>query len=390
MRVALVHSSFAVRGGAERYLRDLARELTRRGHTVAVFARASAHAEPADHPAGSRISARIPLLRKAFTHLGDLFDPTGLRVREVAGFRPDVVHVHNWQGVGILPVARLARAYPTCHTLHDYALGDPNCTLANRGRGRLPDLLLRLRSAWLLRRLRRVTLLWPAGRTREVLRSHVPGVPDGQVVPLAVDLGPQPEWPAGRRDTFLFLGALTQHKGIDVLLDAWGSGATAGELLVAGDGPLRPLVEEAARRYPTVAYLGHVDQAGKVAALGRAGWLVFPSRRPESFGLSCVEALSAGRPIIAAAASRPSMASDTSLLTYPGTGSAVESGGQLAALLRAAATMPDEEYRALSASARADGVRVDWSTHVDAVLRVYAELAGTDANAATGAGQAVR
>src|SRR2546429_2401220 len=40
MRIAMVHSSFAVRGGAERYVRDLSRALVERGHEVGVFCRA--------------------------------------------------------------------------------------------------------------------------------------------------------------------------------------------------------------------------------------------------------------------------------------------------------------------------------------------------------------
>ncbi|MFB9234044.1 glycosyltransferase [Plantactinospora siamensis] len=388
MRIAMVHSSFAIRGGAEQYVRDLSRALAARGHQVRVFSSPSVNAEPADEPVRTRLSnrgGRLPRpLNKVLAHLGDLIDPTGLRVDDLRTFAPDVVHVHNWQGLGAVPVARLARAYPTCHTVHDYALCDPNNALANRGRSGLVDRALRVRSAWLVRRLRRVTLLWPAQRTRDIVRGQVPGEArlTGRVVPLAVFTGVRRpvSWPPGDRRVFLFLGALSEHKGIDLLLDAWreagagvgagaGAGAEAGAgagatLLIAGDGPRRVAVEAAARTLPGVEYLGYLDGPGKEAALRRAGWLVLPSQWAENYPISCCEALLAGRPLLASRVARPPMASDGSVRTFGDRADLVD-------LLRHAATLPDAEYDAAAASAAHDGRQLDWERHVDAVLDSY-------------------
>ena len=377
MRIAMVHSSFATRGGAERYIRDLSRDLASRGHDVRVFCRDSVQHEPGDHVVGTRLSARIPAqrrllaLRKVATHLGDLADPTGLAPRDLADFRPDLVHVHNWQGLGVLPVARLARRYPTCHTVHDYAICDPNNALTHWERGQPLRGLLRLRSAWVVRRLRSVTLLWPTGRTRDIVHSRVPGSSrlSGRVVPLAVRM-PVRQWPAGRPAVFLHLGALSRHKGTDMLLDAWRS--VAGEidatLLVAGDGPQRREVEAAVRDCPSIRYLGYLDEPAKARAMSEAGWLVFPSQCPETFGISCAEALVAGRPIIAAERSRPAMASDTSVVTF-------HDREGLSQMLRWAARIPSDRYRKMSASAGADGRRLDWEDHVAEVVRAYETLA---------------
>jgi len=348
----MVHASFAVRGGAERYVTDLSAALVARGHEVRLFC------------ARDRLSARLPGPRKLRTHLGDLVDPTGLPAGRVREFKPDVVHVHNWQGLGVLPVARLARRYPTCHTVHDYALADPNNTLANRGRSAALDLALRLRSVWLVRRLRPVVPLWPAARTRDVLLRHVPGAArlDGPVLPLAVASGVA--LPPGDPAVLLFLGALADHKGIDALLAAWPH-VDGGTLLIAGDGPRRADVVAAARAHPSIEYLGYLDAAGREAALRRAGWLVFPSRTPENFPLSCVEALVAGRPVVTSAVARPAMASDRSLLV----------ADDLPAALRTAVTMPAAEHRERSAAAATDGRALDWNSHVDAVVSIYETVA---------------
>lgn len=376
----MVHSSFAIRGGAEQYVRDLSTALRQRGHEVRVFSRPSPHSLPDDGAVAPRLAARLgrPGTRagKVLTHLGDLFDPTGLTVDTLRAFAPDVVHVHNWQGLGALPVARLARTWPTCHTVHDYALCDPNNSLANHGRSATVDRLLGLRSAWLVRRLREVSMLWPAARTREIAQRHLPAGHrlGGIVVPLAVPADDAPvSWPAGDQTVFLFLGALSEHKGIDLLLDAWRKVAGEGNatLLVGGDGPRRAAVEEAARQLPGLHYLGFLDAAGKEAAMGRAGWLVFPSQWAENFPISCVEALRAGRPIVTSSVARPPMASDTSVRVF-------DTAADLAALLRHAARMPRSEYAASAASAAADGREMDWDRHVDAVVDAYVALRRRD------------
>ncbi|MET8148634.1 glycosyltransferase [Actinoplanes sp. NPDC049668] len=352
----MVHSTFAVRGGAERYLEDVAAGLTARGHQVRIFSRDTVPGRPR---ITARIGDRMPApIRKALVHLGDLVDPSGLGPRALRDFAPDVVHAHNWQELGVLPLARIAAAYPTVHTVHDHAILDPNNALGNLGRSRTLDVLLRARSAWIRRRFRRMTLLFAAARTRDAVGAG----PNGQVLPLAV-AGPRRDWPAGRRDVFLFLGALSTHKGLDLLLDAWDP--AMGTLLVAGDGPMRADVERAAAAEKSVRFLGYLDEAGKQAALRQAGWLVFPSRRAETFGLSCAEALIAGRPVIAAERVRPPTAADSSLLLYG-------DPAELPKLLARAAGMPAEEYASMAASAAADGRGFDWDQHLDALLDIYA------------------
>ncbi|MEH1027217.1 glycosyltransferase [Micromonospora profundi] len=381
MRIAMVHSSFAIRGGAEQYVRDLSAALVDRGHEVQVFSRPSPHSLPTDAPVDTRISARLggadPRLGKVLTHLGDLADPTGLRLNALRDFAPDVVHVHNWQGLGVLPLARIARTWPTCHTVHDYAVADPNNSLANQGRSDLTDRLLRARSAWLVRQLRGVSLLWPAARTRDIAQRHLPqgSTLGGTVVPLAVpETGGPVSWPAGNPAVFLFLGALSEHKGIDLLLAAWRevAGQDGATLLIGGDGPRRADVEAAARKLPGLEYLGFLDTAGKQAAMARAGWLVFPSQWAENFPISCVEALRAGRPIISSEVARPPMASDESLRIF-------RTRAELTETMRRAASMPPADYDTIAAAAARDGRELNWDRHVDAVVDAYTALRADDA-----------
>lgn len=75
-------------------------------------------------------------------------------------------------------------------------------------------------------------------------------------------------------------------------------------LVVAGDGPLRTSLERraAARRLP-VAFLGHVADREALAGLQAVADVCLAPGPAETFGLSALEALACGTPVVASAAS---------------------------------------------------------------------------------------
>jgi glycosyltransferase involved in cell wall biosynthesis len=95
---------------------------------------------------------------------------------------------------------------------------------------------------------------------------------------------------------FLFVGQLIPRKGIAELLDAFLQ-LPEGELYVAGDGPLRPLVDQAVDD-GRVTYLGQVDRPALQLLYADSDVLVLPSRY-EVWGLVINEALEHGLPVIA-------------------------------------------------------------------------------------------
>ncbi len=102
----------------------------------------------------------------------------------------------------------------------------------------------------------------------------------------------------------LALGRLHENKAFDVLLRALAAvpGAT---LWMAGDGPLRPDLEELARRLgigERVRFLGWRDD---VAALFAAADLFVCPSRVEPLGNVVIEAWAQGVPVVAAAAQGP-------------------------------------------------------------------------------------
>src|SRR5581483_9160497 len=73
-----------------------------------------------------------------------------------------------------------------------------------------------------------------------------------------------------------------------------------GRLLIAGDGPERERLEQQAERLAIdVAFVGHVERDRANALLGSARAFIAPSLFVECAPRAVVEAMSAGRPILA-------------------------------------------------------------------------------------------
>lgn len=159
----------------------------------------------------------------------------------------------------------------------------------------------------------------------------------------------------------LFLGKLAEHKGIPLLLDAWGAGVPGATLTVGGDGPLRDAVSAA----DAVVAAGWLDEAGRARALAETDLLVMPSRWAENFPIVVAEALLAGVPVLTTTTASPPLVVDgDSGLVVPPTA---------AALRGAIERLVDD--RALRAALRAGATRraeeLDMDRHVDRVLEHY-------------------
>lgn len=119
--------------------------------------------------------------------------------------------------------------------------------------------------------------------------------PNAVADPLA---GPEAQpGPLPLGEGFLFAARLVPEKGVELLLEAWREAKLRVPLRIAGDGPLRPLVEEAAGT-DGVEYLGQLDPAGRDAALAASAAVVIPSVWRDILPTSGIEALAAGRALV--------------------------------------------------------------------------------------------
>lgn len=110
--------------------------------------------------------------------------------------------------------------------------------------------------------------------------------------------------PALARPTVLFIGRLTEIKGLNVLLKAM-EGLDGFQLIVAGDGETRDENEKMARQLSLSArFIGRVGAPERQRLLSLCDVVVIPSRvladgRSEGMPVVCLEALAAGRVVVA-------------------------------------------------------------------------------------------
>ena len=119
------------------------------------------------------------------------------------------------------------------------------------------------------------------------------------VAPEVRDRSPQAAADGGEPYA-LYLGKLAPNKGTQYLVDVVTLAGLDWKLIVAGDGPDRPIVEQAARATGrNVEFRGWVDKRESARLLADASMLIFPSRGPESLSRVLIEASALGVPIAA-------------------------------------------------------------------------------------------
>ncbi|MGV9390182.1 glycosyltransferase [Streptomyces olivaceus] len=87
-------------------------------------------------------------------------------------------------------------------------------------------------------------------------------------------------------------------------LDALRRRGRRAALVVAGDGPLRPRLEQRAREQALpVTFLGHLADPGALGALQASADVCLAPGPAETFGLAALEAMASGTPVVASASS---------------------------------------------------------------------------------------
>jgi glycosyltransferase involved in cell wall biosynthesis len=94
-------------------------------------------------------------------------------------------------------------------------------------------------------------------------------------------------------DYFLIVSRLIPYKRIDLAVEAFNR--LGLPLWIVGDGRNRQQLEAVAG--PTIRFLGRIDEAEKTRLMASCRAFVFPGL--EDFGIAPVEAMAAGRPVIA-------------------------------------------------------------------------------------------
>ena len=381
MRVALISNTLPPegRGGAEAYVADLAQELAERGHDVVVLtgARAPRPVVPViSLPGLAPLDPHANPARKAAWHALDQWLPSvhSAVKRELARFRPDVVHTHAVQGLSAAVFTAIrGLGLRHVHTAHDLGLLCARVTMTRDGEfcgGRSPSCLVQRAIRARAAASRLDLLVAPSDHIR---RRHVEfGLLD-EAKTLTIRQGTSPAEPVERpvaspeRPRVGYLGSLSPVKGIETLLNAFATAPAHWRLAVAGSGELEPLVVGRAAVDDRVEFLGHLDGARKDAFLAELDVIVIPSEWEENAPLVAVEAAVRGLPAV--------VSDRGGLPELPGV--EVFRARDREALVAAVARLVDrpDRLRELSRSLIDSHDGFLWKTHATQIERVLAQVA---------------
>lgn len=305
LRIVVVHNSYQHRGGEDAVVEDEIALLRAHGHTVHSYLRTNDEIAAMSSVAAARQSL--------WSNRTSVEMSTLMR-----DFKPDVIHAHNtWPLVSpSLYWAAAEARVPVVQTLHNFRLMCLSGLYLRDGKvcedcaGRLPWRGV-LRKCYRgstaasgvlagMLALHRARGTWQHKVTRYIALNNfcrdkfiAGGLPAERIVikPNFVDFdAPAPE----PRDGFLFVGRLSQEKGIDVLAAA-ARRLDGAAVRVAGSGPEAPLLEGV----PGMTALGALSGAAVRAEMGRALALVLPSIWYENFPRTLVESYGCCLPVIA-------------------------------------------------------------------------------------------
>ena len=386
-------------GGAERVLRQQALGLAKLGHHVCVIARAPFESAEATLSIGTVTERRYPVMRTsepAFVWSSvqnslQAFDQT----RQTNPV--DVAMIHQ-SLAGLGPILFRYRSVShwvyVCHSLaHEEYLtrAERASTTLEWVRRRLSVRARRWIERMVMRRCHHVIVLSEFMK-REVMAAHGIALRHITVVPGAADLTTfypaqdrnevrrELKLPEGR--TLLFtVRNLVPRMGLEHLLEAM---TMLGEeqrnllLLIGGEGPLRPRLEELIRSsglHNSVELLGFVPEEQLAKYYQASDLVVMPTRQLEGFGLVTVEALACGTPVMGTPVGAiPEVLSTVDpMLVTEGT-DGVSLAHTLRLLLKRFRNQPGERERVSKKGREVVERRYNWVAHTADLDRLFVSL----------------
>ncbi|WP_029009866.1 glycosyltransferase family 4 protein [Azospirillum halopraeferens] len=340
MNIVIVSDAGEPDGASTKIAILSARALAERGHDILYVHAVGAASRLLDHP---NIRVHAMGLRDVWQEANPLrAAATGVWNGRAAGWlaallatvpRRTVVHLHHYTRALSPAVLKVAgqSGLPWAFTLHDYVIACPNglyydhraarpCTVhplsarcaatACDGQGAAHKLVRLARLAATRRALaarrRPLTLICPSAFARDVARPLLPDDTRAVVVPNPVDIEQAPPAPVAHNRRILFMGLLAREKGVGVLAAA--ARQAGAELAFVGAGPYEA---ELRRINPDAAILPWpATRAEVLAHMDTARAIAFPSLWYEPFGLSAMEALARGIPLVTTATTALSGAID--------------------------------------------------------------------------------
>jgi glycosyltransferase involved in cell wall biosynthesis len=320
LRVLVIHNRYRSEqpSGEDRVVDQETALLADAGHRISTFERRSDDIADMSLLEKAAVPFRIPWNAAVRSDLA----------AQLRADRPDVVHIHNtFPLLSPSVVAACADAgVPAVATLHNYTMVCPTGTLYRGGRvctdcvrsaplpavrhgcyrGSVPatiplavNMVVNRRRWW-----SEVALFFCISNAQRHILVQA-GMPARRLAVKHNFVVDPDNRRSGPGEYLLYLGRLTDEKGVRQLITAWDQLRTGGglglPLVLAGAGPLHGELARWAQDRDDVRYLGLQTRAECAELVARAAAVVAPSAWLETFGLVVVEAMAAGVPAVAAA-----------------------------------------------------------------------------------------
>ena len=316
MKILLVSWEYppVVIGGLGRHVHHLATDLSAAGHEVVVLCRKPTGTDPSTHPSTDEVNEGVRVIAAAqdpheFTFgtdmmawtlaMGHSMTRAGLALGN-KGWRPDVVHAHDW--LVAHPAIALAEFFdvPLVSTIHATEAGRHSGWVSGRVSRQVHAL-----ESWLVRESDSL-ITCSASMREEITALFGPGLAEITVIPNGIDTD---GWPFTKRDRhsgpaeLLYFGRLEYEKGVHDAIAALPRirrshpGTT---LTIAGDGTQENFLVDQARKHKVIKavnFVGRVDHQQLLRLLHRADVALLPSHY-EPFGIVALEAAATGTPLV--------------------------------------------------------------------------------------------
>jgi glycosyltransferase involved in cell wall biosynthesis len=316
MRVLIAHNAYQQPGGEDTVVSAEKDLLIRMGNEVCEYVRHNSEIK-----SGSPYSNIALGLRTIWssTSRGELYEV--LRAK-----RPDIVQFHNTFPL-ISPSAYYAchdLGVPVIQTLHNYRLFCPAATFFREGKvcedclGKSPWQAVRHAC---YRQSRSASAALAAmlsfhrwyGTWANLVDCYIAlsefsrakfveaGLSPEKIVVKPNFVMPDPGVGSRPREYAVFLGRLSEEKGLRILLEAWTQVYPSRQLRIIGDGPLQNEIrwKTSSASLSNVRLDGRLPRKGSLIALQGAKILIVPSTCYENFPMAIAEAYACGTPVIA-------------------------------------------------------------------------------------------
>jgi glycosyltransferase involved in cell wall biosynthesis len=314
MKILLIHNKYKQEPGGESFVFQSEGELlSRHGHFVERLVFDNANLKT--------------ILDKCLSGLRILYNPTSAKElkKKIEHFNPDIIHVHNFVPLASPSIFYVAKKYnvPVILTLHNYRLICPSVTLYHKQKiyeksinsifpveailkGVYRNSRIQTAAVASMVALHNLIGTWRtkidfyitlSNFAKEKFRESRLSIPEEHFVVKPNFVQDCGMGDAIRKDYFLYVGRFVEEKGIQTLLNA--AQLYNFKLTLIGDGPLRKMVENAARTNPNIRCLGFLDKISIINHMKKCKALILPSLWYEGLPLALLEAFSTGTVVIA-------------------------------------------------------------------------------------------